>query len=87
MRLARIGLNGSSCMSVKPRSLHTAERGEPNVVAAAAVLSLDSVTKRFPGMVALDGVSLSLYPGEVHVLIGGNGSRIWRLPLWDGRLR
>ncbi len=38
------------------------------------VLSVDAIEKRFAGVHALDGVSLSLYPGRVHCLAGENGS-------------
>ena len=37
-------------------------------------LELRQVTKRFPGVVALDGVSLSVQCGEVVALIGENGA-------------
>ncbi|MFZ4509133.1 MAG: sugar ABC transporter ATP-binding protein [Fimbriimonas sp.] len=37
-------------------------------------LAVDSVTKRYPGVVALRGVSLSLGEGEVVGLIGENGA-------------
>ena len=42
---------------------------EPN-----PLLSLRSVTKRFPGVVAVDRVDLEVFPGEVHALLGENGA-------------
>src|SRR6202790_5675811 len=39
-----------------------------------AVVALRHVTKRFPGIVALDRVSLDFHPGEIHVLLGENGA-------------
>ncbi|MFI3313798.1 MAG: sugar ABC transporter ATP-binding protein [Eubacteriales bacterium] len=38
------------------------------------VLELKSITKRFPGVLALDNVNLQLKAGEVHVLLGENGA-------------
>ncbi len=38
------------------------------------VLEMRDVTKRFPGVLALDGVQLDLKPGEVHCLVGENGA-------------
>lgn len=38
------------------------------------LLSLQDVSKRFPGVVALDGVSLDVLPGEVHAVMGENGA-------------
>jgi len=38
------------------------------------VLRLEGIVKTFPGVRALDGVSLSILPGEVHALMGENGA-------------
>ncbi len=38
------------------------------------LLQLRGVTKRFPGVVALRGVSLAIERGEAHVLLGENGA-------------
>ncbi len=38
------------------------------------ILSLKNIKKVFPGVVALNNVSIDFYPGEVHALIGENGA-------------
>ena len=38
------------------------------------ILTLENITKYFPGIKALDDVHLVLRPGEVHALIGENGA-------------
>ena len=38
------------------------------------ILELSGLTKSFPGVKALDGVKLELYPGEVTALVGENGA-------------
>ena len=42
--------------------------------APAPVLELRGISKAFTGVQALSGVSLNLYPGEVHTLMGQNGA-------------
>ena len=41
---------------------------------AQAVLRLEGIVKTFPGVRALDGVDFSVFPGEVHALMGENGA-------------
>ena len=38
------------------------------------LLEMRGIVKRFPGVLALDGVDLDVRPGEVHCLLGQNGA-------------
>ena len=38
------------------------------------LVEMQGITKRFPGVLALDKVDFQLKPGEVHVLLGENGA-------------
>src|SRR5690349_8103430 len=40
----------------------------------APVLEMRGIRKAFPGVIALDGVDLTLQPGGVHMLLGENGA-------------
>ena len=54
----------------------TGATGAATGVAAPArpVLEMRDVRKRFGSTQALDGVSMSLYAGEIHALLGENGA-------------
>ena len=41
---------------------------------AVVALSLEGITKTFPGVTALDNVSLTVYAGETHAIVGENGA-------------
>jgi ABC-type sugar transport system ATPase subunit len=43
-------------------------------VESPVILSMKSITKRFPGVIALDAVSFDVHVGEVHCLVGENGA-------------
>ena len=40
----------------------------------APLLTLKGISRRFPGVLALDHVAFDLLPGEVHALVGENGA-------------
>ena len=40
----------------------------------SAIIRLENITKKFPGVVALEGINLAIFPGEVHAIIGENGA-------------
>ena len=41
---------------------------------AAPILEMRKISKTFPGVKALQNVELTIYPGEVHALMGENGA-------------
>ena len=52
---------------------------EPSAVAGAPpagapLIDVREVSKEFPGVLALDKVSMTVFPGEVHALVGENGA-------------
>jgi methyl-galactoside transport system ATP-binding protein len=49
-------------------------RGRNNMANAEFLLEMNGITKEFPGVKALDGVSLQVKPGSVHALMGENGA-------------
>ena len=54
----------------KPRPISS----ENGIMDKKPIIELKNITKSFPGVQALAGISLSFYPGEIHALIGENGA-------------
>jgi ribose transport system ATP-binding protein len=42
--------------------------------AVRPTIEVQHISKRFPGVVALDDVSLQFFPGEIHAVVGENGA-------------
>ena len=49
-------------------------RTQENGSTSTSILEMRNIAKRFDATQALDDVSLTLYPGEVHALLGENGA-------------
>lgn len=47
---------------------------QPKTPQPEPLLEVRNITKRFPGVLALDDVSLNFLPGEVHAVVGENGA-------------
>ena len=43
-------------------------------MSVAPIIQMKHITKQFPGVVANRDVSLQIYPGEIHALLGENGA-------------
>src|SRR5690349_22129334 len=41
---------------------------------SSPILEMKDISKTFPGVKALTNVSLTVYPGEIHALMGENGA-------------
>lgn len=55
---------------MQPRSTAASAEARPSVPR----ISLDHITKSFPGVLANDRISLEIAPGEIHALLGENGA-------------
>ena len=64
--LPRWTMSGSHDMTTQMQRLDTE--------LPASLVSLRGITKQFPNVLANDSVSLDLFPGEVHALLGENGA-------------
>ena len=46
----------------------------PNAAPRAPAIAMRGISKRFPGVLALDDVRLEIGEGEIHALLGENGA-------------
>ena len=54
--------------------MSTSTKAGPSSRTGQPILTARGVTKSFPGVRALKGVDLTVWPGEVHALVGENGA-------------
>lgn len=54
--------------------MSAAEPRDTSSVGAEPIVSLREISKSFPGVLAVQKVSLDLFPGEIHALVGENGA-------------
>ncbi len=69
--MAEAAVGGASAASAVESSVGESGVGEPG---RAPVLEIRGVSKRYGSTQAVRDVSLALYPGEIHALLGENGA-------------
>ncbi len=48
--------------------------GAPGACPDRPAIELRGIVKRFPGVVANDGIDLAVAPGSIHAVVGENGA-------------
>ena len=61
-------------MNEQSSRVQNASAGGPGSAAGLPAVELSGISKTFPGVVANNNISLSVWPGEVHCLLGENGA-------------
>src|SRR5690606_3355327 len=64
-------------LKVKPNMLAATQQPDTGSMSESAetpILEMRGISQIFPGVKALDGVDIALYPGQVTALIGENGA-------------
>ena len=54
-------------MSIEEKEMTAEQTNQP-------LLEVQNISKRFPGVQALDDVSVEFFPGEIHAVVGENGA-------------
>jgi len=57
-----------------PAASSSAAEESPDRAAPGALVRLRQISKSYGGLLVLTDVSLDLFPGEVHALLGENGA-------------
>jgi branched-chain amino acid transport system ATP-binding protein/branched-chain amino acid transport system permease protein len=69
-----LGVDGGPAAATAPLAVEMNGREHAPPAGAVPALEINDVSKRFKGLQALDGVSLSVAPGAIHGIVGPNGS-------------
>jgi branched-chain amino acid transport system permease protein len=72
--LSGLGVDAGPSTGAAPPAVVSKGTGPVPLETGVPALEIDGVSKRFKGLQALDGVSLSIAPGAIHGIVGPNGS-------------